>query len=128
MENQQSNKNEFVSNAKEAALHIGILFIIVSISFLIFKPFLVPVVWGCVKHCLNDISYNFSPMAFEFSDMMTMDKTLNWLPFCDLGSIFKVTRGHLVSKLTCLCDIFCGFGHVYNHFQIKTLHKDRQDL
>jgi predicted PurR-regulated permease PerM len=48
MENQQNSKNEFVSNAKEAALHIGILFIVISISFLIFKPFLVPVVWGII--------------------------------------------------------------------------------
>jgi predicted PurR-regulated permease PerM len=48
MENQQSSKKEFVSNAKEAALHIAILFIILSISFMIFKPFLVPVAWGII--------------------------------------------------------------------------------
>ena len=27
--------------------------------------------------CLQDISYNILLMAFEFSDMVTMDKTLN---------------------------------------------------
>ncbi len=48
MENQQNTRNEFVNNAKEAALHIGILFIILSTSYLIFKPFMVPVVWGII--------------------------------------------------------------------------------
>ena len=31
----------------------------------------------CARLCLGDISYSFSPMAFKFSDMLTMDKTLN---------------------------------------------------
>ena len=48
MENQQNTKNEFVNNAKEAALHIGLLFLIISISYLIFKPFLIPVAWGMI--------------------------------------------------------------------------------
>ncbi|MCK5705882.1 MAG: AI-2E family transporter [Cyclobacteriaceae bacterium] len=48
MENQQNNKNEFINNAKEAALHIGLLFLTIFISFIIFKPFLVPVVWGII--------------------------------------------------------------------------------
>jgi predicted PurR-regulated permease PerM len=48
MENQQNNKLEFINNAKEAALHIGILFLIIAISFIIFKPFLVPIVWGII--------------------------------------------------------------------------------
>ena len=44
-------------------------------------------------------------MAFKFSDMATMDKTLNWLTFCDISSIFKVTGGRYVSKLIFLCNI-----------------------
>ena len=48
MENQQIKKIEFINNAKEAALHIGLLFLTVFVSFLIFKPFLVPVVWGII--------------------------------------------------------------------------------
>ena len=42
----------------------------------------------------------FWPKVFQFSDIVSMDKTLNWLTFRDLGSIFKVTKGHYVSKLT----------------------------
>ena len=60
----------------------------------------------CVRVCarlhLRTISYSFSLLAFKFSDMVTMDKTLNWLTFCDLDSIFKVTGGDYVSKLTLL--------------------------
>ena len=48
MEEQQSHKREFINNAKEAALHIGLLFLTIFISFIIFKPFLVPVVWGII--------------------------------------------------------------------------------
>ena len=48
MENQQNIKAEFINNAKEAALHIGLLFLIISISYIIFKPFLVPIVWGII--------------------------------------------------------------------------------
>ena len=39
-------------------------------------------------------------MAFKCSDMLTIDKTFNWLTFCDLVSVFNVTGGHYVSKLT----------------------------
>ena len=49
-----------------------------------------------------DISYSFLPMAFKCSDMVTMDKTLNILSLCGLGSIFKVTGSHYVSKLLIL--------------------------
>ena len=42
----------------------------------------------------------FLPMAFIFSYMVTMDKTLNCVIFRDYGSIFKVTEGHYISKLT----------------------------
>jgi predicted PurR-regulated permease PerM len=48
MENQQNKKLEFINNAKEAALHIGLLFLTIFVSFIIFKPFLVPVVWGII--------------------------------------------------------------------------------
>ena len=48
MENQQNKKLEFINNAKEAALHIGLLFLIIIVSYIIFKPFLVPVVWGII--------------------------------------------------------------------------------
>ena len=54
----------------------------------------------CARLNLRNISYSFSPMDFIFSDMVTMDKTLNWFTFCDNGSIFKVTGGHYVSKVT----------------------------
>ena len=42
----------------------------------------------------------FLPMVFKFSDMVIMDKSLNWIFFRDYGSIFKVSWDHYVSKLT----------------------------
>lgn len=48
MESKENRKLEFITNAKEAALHIGILFLIISISFIIFKPFLVVIAWGII--------------------------------------------------------------------------------
>ena len=48
MENQQNSKFEFVNKAKEAALHIGLLFLIISISYILIKPFLVLIVWGII--------------------------------------------------------------------------------
>jgi predicted PurR-regulated permease PerM len=48
MENQDNTKTEFVNNAKEAAIHIALLFIFIISSYLIFKPFLVLVVWGII--------------------------------------------------------------------------------
>ena len=53
----------------------------------------------CPRLCqtlLHNISYSFLLMAFKFSDIVTMDKTLNWLTFRNLGAIFKVTEGHYV--------------------------------
>ena len=41
--------------------------------------------------CIYNIAYSFLPMALKFSDMVIMDKTLDWLTFRDYGSIFKVT-------------------------------------
>ena len=54
----------------------------------------------CARLCVRDISYVCLLMAFKFSDMVTLDKTLNWLTFCEICSIFKVTGGHYVSKFT----------------------------
>ena len=48
----------------------------------------------------------FSLMAFKFSDMVTVDKTLNRLTFCDRGSIFKVTGGQLCLKINFVYAIF----------------------
>ena len=72
----------------------------------------------CAKLCLCDISYSFSPMAFKLSDMVTMDKTFDWLTFHDYGSIFKVTGHHYVSKLTLFTWYFQQFST--NGFQILT--------
>ena len=52
---------------------------------------------------------SFFMMAFKFSDMVAMSKTVNWFTFCDLGSIFKIMGGNYVSKWTCLCNISCNF-------------------
>ena len=35
-------------------------------------------VYVCARLYLRDIPYSFSPMAFKFSEMVPMDKTLNW--------------------------------------------------
>ena len=65
-------------------------------------------------------------MAFKFSDMVTMDKALNRLTFCEYGSIFKVTEGHYVSKLSLfmqyLLQVFA------NGFQILRYSDHGQDL
>ena len=69
--------------------------------------------WVGVRLRLPDFFYAIFPsfllMAFKFSDMVTMVKTLNWLTFCDLGSIFKITEGHYVSKLTLFMRYFLQF-------------------
>ena len=48
MDKHQTDRMEFVNNAKEAALHIGLLITIITVSFIIFKPFLVPLAWGII--------------------------------------------------------------------------------
>ena len=48
MEKQQNHKSEFINNAKEAALHIGLIFLFLFISYILFLPFIVPVVWGLI--------------------------------------------------------------------------------
>ena len=48
MNRSQNTNTEFINNAKEAALHIGLLIILITISFIIFKPFLVPIAWGII--------------------------------------------------------------------------------
>ena len=52
------------------------------------------------------IFLSFSPMAFKFSDMVTMDNTLNWLTFRDCGLIFKVTGGSLCFKINFIYTLF----------------------
>ena len=41
-------KREFMNWSVESALRIGLVFLIILISFLIFKPFLVLIVWGAI--------------------------------------------------------------------------------
>ena len=77
----------------------------------------------CARLCLRDISYNFSPMAFKFLDVVTMDKTLNSLPFCDYDSIFKVIGGHYVSKLTLFMLYFLQFTNGFNFSDMVTMDK-----
>ena len=48
MDKHQTDRMEFINNAKEAALHIGLLITIITVSFIIFKPFLVPLAWGII--------------------------------------------------------------------------------
>ena len=48
MGKQQNHKIEFINNAKEAALHIGILALFIFSSYILFHPFIVPVVWGLI--------------------------------------------------------------------------------
>ena len=52
----------------------------------------------------------------KFSDMVTMDKSLNWLTFSDYGSIFNVPEGPYVSKLTLFMRYFLQV--FTNFFQI----------
>ena len=72
-------------------------------------------------------------MAFKFLDVVTMDKTLNWLTFRDYVSIFKVTGGHYVSKLTffarCFLKVFANngfqilrYGDHELHLELLTFH------
>ena len=61
---------------------------------------------ACVRLSLHNISYSFSSMAFKFSNMLTTEKTLNEFTFHDYGSVFKVKRGHYVSKLTLFMQYF----------------------
>ena len=84
--------------------------------------------------------YLILPMAFKFSDIMTMDKAVNWLTFRDYGSIFKATGFQYVSKLTLFTwyflQVFANGFQILRYFlwfcadgfQINTLYKHRQDL
>ena len=68
----------------------------------------------------------FSTMAFKFTDMVTMEKILHWLMFRDYGSLFKVTGGHYVSKLTLFTCYFLQF--FTNGLQILRYGDHGQDL
>ena len=64
----------------------------------------------CARLCLHDISYRFSPMAFKFSDMVAIDKTLNWLTFVTMAQCSR-SQGSLCFKINfvyaiCL-TVFC---------------------
>jgi len=50
MENQNNKitKNEFVKWSIEAAIRIGLLALIIIISFMILKPFIAPIAWGII--------------------------------------------------------------------------------
>ncbi len=45
---QQPADNSFVANAVEAAIRIGIVFILVAWCFEIVRPFIVPIIWGVI--------------------------------------------------------------------------------
>lgn len=47
-ENLQSNDNAFIRRTIEAAIHIGLLFLLVVWCYDIIKPFIIPVVWGVI--------------------------------------------------------------------------------
>ena len=72
------------------------------------------------------ISYSVSPMAIKFSNAVTMDKTLNWLTFRNYGSIFQVTGGYYVLKLTLFTQYFLQF--FASDFQILRYGDHGQDL
>ena len=60
----------------------------------------------CPHPSVPDISYSFLLMGFKFTDMVSMDKTLNWLTFHDFDWIFNVTGDHYVTKLTLFMQYF----------------------
>ena len=41
--------------------------------------------------CLHNISCGFVLVDFKLRQLVSIDKTFNWLTFCDLALIFKVT-------------------------------------
>ena len=80
----------------------------------------------CQTLFLRDISYNFLPMAFTFSDIVTMDKILNCLTLHDYGSMLKVTGGHYVWKIIFYMRYFLQ--SFTNGFQILRYGNHEQDL
>ena len=69
--------------------------------------------------CLRDISYSFLPMAFKFSHMVIIEKTLRWLTFCDHGSIIKVTGVIMFQTLTFFMQYFLVFSQWFLNSQFS---------
>ncbi len=66
MENQNNkiNRNKFVNWSIEAAIQIGLLVFIVLSSYMIFKPFIVPVAWGII------IAISIFPLAKRLNTLI----------------------------------------------------------
>ena len=58
------NKQNFVSWSIDGALRIGLIFLILMISFLIFKPFLLLIVWGII------IAVTFYPLHKKLTKLL----------------------------------------------------------
>lgn len=58
------NKQNFLNWTLKSALHIGFIFILLLISFLIFKPFLLLVIWGII------IAVAFYPLHKRFTKLL----------------------------------------------------------
>lgn len=58
------NKINFVTWSVESAIRIGLIFLLLVVSFLIFKPFLVLIVWGMI------IAVAFYPLHLRFTKLL----------------------------------------------------------
>ena len=66
----------------------------------------------CGRVCLCDISYSFSPKAFKFADMVTMDKARHWIDSLLVTMAqFSMSRGHYIVcfKINFVYSIFPSF-------------------
>ena len=65
-----SNNHLFVKNAVEASIRIGLIFILVSWSYQIMKPFIVPVLWGTI------IAVAAAPLVLRLENIFGGRRTL----------------------------------------------------
>jgi predicted PurR-regulated permease PerM len=72
MENQQNemNKSKFINWSIESAIQIGLVALIVISSYIIFKPFIVPVAWGII------IAVALFPVAKKMNSILGERKNL----------------------------------------------------
>jgi predicted PurR-regulated permease PerM len=72
MENEQSkmNKSKFVNWSVESAIQIGLVAFIVISSYMIFKPFIIPVAWGII------IAVSLFPLAKKMNSLLGNRKKL----------------------------------------------------
>jgi predicted PurR-regulated permease PerM len=123
MENQPDgmNKTKFINWSIEASIKIGLIVLIVIASFMIFKPFIVPIAWGII------IAVALFPLAKKLNSLLNGRKNITAVILTVLVLALVIIPTVLFTGS--IIDSIRDLSHNFEEGKLKiTLPEDTSDL